>query len=195
MSEATNISTAATPPRTSTSIINAIDKMSYARKGLALLMVASQAEGEMDHDHLNWALDCVLDDFDEARTVLDTALDDLRAAGPDVCSLSLSAVAAELGEIDPPGDADMTAEHIEKLERLKRIASMESVRSAKDAALAVSLAASALGEVMDSDLGETERRRRLSRALRTLARVSGWLARDAGADPLASAWPEWALPQ
>jgi hypothetical protein len=82
MSEATNIPTAATPQRTSTSIIDAIDKLSYSRKGLALLMTVTQAEGEMDHDHLNWAIDHILDGLDEARAVLDAALDALRAVDP-----------------------------------------------------------------------------------------------------------------
>jgi hypothetical protein len=70
------------PRRTSTSIIDAIDKLSYSRKGLALLMTATQAEGEMDHDHLNWAIDHILGGVDEARAVLDAELDALRAADP-----------------------------------------------------------------------------------------------------------------
>lgn len=80
MTEAASTTTAAPPPRTSSSIIDAIDKLSYARKGLALLMNATEGEGGMDNDHIAWCVDHVLNGMDEARAVLDAALDSLLSA-------------------------------------------------------------------------------------------------------------------
>lgn len=73
--------TAPNPSGATGRIIDAIDKLSYARKGLELLIDATENEGAIDNDHIAWCVDHVLAGLDEARTSLDRELDERRAAG------------------------------------------------------------------------------------------------------------------
>ena len=110
--------------------------------------------------------------------------------------LTLSRVAASIGELEPLRDSDdMTADHFRRWDQLERLALSLPVAGPADAALALSLAASAIGVVRECDLTEAERDERLRRVLRMLAGVAGWLDRDMGAPPQKSPWPDWASPE
>ena len=108
---------------------------------------------------------------------------------------TLSALAASLGEIEPPErDGALTPAHVSRIDILIAAAPLLRVRTAADAALALSLAAEIQGYVVDFELSEEEREEKLARATVILAQTARWLMEAHGARPLHHSWPMDATP-
>ena len=107
--------------------------------------------------------------------------------------ITLSSIAAALGELEPPGETDnMGAEHCARVRALQAVAPFIAITSAADAALALSLVAEILGGV--SDNSEEEMREELARGTAIIARVTRWLMETPGVQPLKAWWAEEITP-
>jgi hypothetical protein len=107
----------------------------------------------------------------------------------------LAALAAALGDIEPPGvDDDVLTEHCDRQDILVHAAPRLPVTSSADAALALSAAAILVADLRSFELTELERFEKLGDVQRVLARLGRWMAEALGAKPLATAWPAGASP-
>lgn len=106
--------------------------------------------------------------------------------------LTLSMLAAAMGEIEPPAaaDDDFSGRHLQCLDVLAMAAPRLGVESAGDAALAVSLAVHVATEMRDCELTPEQQQQAFDKIAGALAGAARWLATSQGADPLRSVWPE-----
>jgi len=88
---------------------------------------------------------------------------------------TLSAVAAALGEIEPPDGSDLQAAHFRRLDVLHAAAKLLPVRSADDAALALSLVSDIHGNVVGFELSDNEREAMIDDANAILSSTMRWL--------------------
>ena len=99
---------------------------------------------------------------------------------------TLSAVAAALGEIEPP-EGEMQAVHFRRLDALRAAASHLPICTADDAALALSCVSDVLGQIHCYEMCEEDRNVRLDEVAAIHVQIIRWLMQS-GARPLRSTW-------
>ena len=108
---------------------------------------------------------------------------------PRKSTVTLSAVAAALGEIEPP-EGEMQAVHFRRLDALRAAASHLPICTADDAALALSCVSDILGEIHCYEMCEEDRNTRLDEVSAIHTQIVRWLIESHGARPLRSTWAE-----
>jgi hypothetical protein len=109
--------------------------------------------------------------------------------------VTLSALAATLGEIEPPGeDDDLEPVHICRADVLEKAAQFLPVKTAVDAVLALSLVARIHNDVTAIEHSEAEREMLLTAGTAILAQTVRWLMEAHGVTPLRTHWLPDATP-
>ena len=102
----------------------------------------------------------------------------------------LAALAASLGEIEPPGENDdVEMEHLDRMDVIVAAAPRLRVRSAADAALALSAAVRSIADMAEHALSPGEHMARIETAIGALSRLGAWMAEDLAAPPMRTVWP------
>lgn len=103
--------------------------------------------------------------------------------------ITISALAAQLGELEPPGDDEPDREHFRRQVVVFAAARLLPVNTPQDAVLAICGIAARLTGVLDNEVTDAERTVAMEDAVRIAARIAVWLRDTHGVRPLSGMWP------
>lgn len=103
--------------------------------------------------------------------------------------ITISALAAQLGELEPADrDADTERHHLQRQDLVFAAARSLPVATPKDASLALCGIASRLTDVLANEVTDADRVAAMEYTLKVAARIAVWLRDWHGVKPLTSMW-------